>query len=95
MRSPEEEAGYTFVVYEQLRNLLDAIGDRPEVRRAVLYDNAAALYQRPGACLLYTSSTRTWIGENEGEEVLASTVSDGITPSPRFPMNFRRAQRKH
>ena len=48
-RSPEEEAGYTFVVYEQLRNLLDAIGDRPEVRRAVLYDNAAALYQRPGA----------------------------------------------
>lgn len=50
-RSPEEEAGYTFIVYEQLRNLLDAIGDRPEVRRAVLYDNAAALYQRPGAAL--------------------------------------------
>lgn len=42
---PHEEAGYTFFLYEQLKIMLDVIGDDERVRKAVFYDNARTIYR--------------------------------------------------
>ncbi|HWQ07047.1 MAG TPA: amidohydrolase family protein [Feifaniaceae bacterium] len=41
---PEDEAGYTFFIYEQLKTTLDFIGDNEEKKQAVFYDNAKRVY---------------------------------------------------
>ena len=41
---PEQEANYTFVVYEQLNNLLNVINGDQDLLRAVFLENAAAVY---------------------------------------------------
>jgi predicted TIM-barrel fold metal-dependent hydrolase len=42
---PQDEAGYTYVIYEQLNSLLNALGENNAVKQAVFYDNAAAVYR--------------------------------------------------
>lgn len=41
---PADEPNYTFFVYEQLNNILNLIGGRPEVKQAVFFDNARSVY---------------------------------------------------
>lgn len=43
-RHPENEPNYTFFVYEQINNLLNVIGDDPEKKQAVFFENARNVY---------------------------------------------------
>jgi predicted TIM-barrel fold metal-dependent hydrolase len=47
---PEQEAEYTFFIYEQLNSLLNAIGGSESVLEAVFGRNAQAVYQPFGGC---------------------------------------------
>lgn len=42
-KSPEEEAGYTFIAYRQMNNLLDALGSDRTAKERIFYANADAL----------------------------------------------------
>ncbi|MEA5047283.1 MAG: amidohydrolase family protein [Eubacteriales bacterium] len=42
---PEEEANYTFIIYEQLNNLLDALDGDEAMKQAIFHDNALNVYQ--------------------------------------------------
>lgn len=39
-KSPEEEGKYVFILYLQLKNLLDAIGDNEALKQKIFYENA-------------------------------------------------------
>ncbi len=41
---PEDESTYTFFVYEQLKNILDRIGDNEAMKQAIFFDNAKSVY---------------------------------------------------
>ena len=41
---PEDEAGYTFFVYEQINNILDRIGENDSMKQAVFFENAKSVY---------------------------------------------------
>lgn len=41
---PEDEPNYTFFVYEQLKNMLDLIGDDEEKKKAIFFENAKRVY---------------------------------------------------
>ena len=40
----ENEESYTFFIYEQLKCMLDAIGENEEIKNAIFYDNAISVY---------------------------------------------------
>ena len=43
---PQEEQGYTYFLYEQLRNILDVLGDDRGILQALFHDNAVRVYGR-------------------------------------------------
>lgn len=42
-KSPAEEAGYPLIFYQQLKNLLDAIGEQQDVKNRIFYENASKI----------------------------------------------------
>ncbi len=42
---PEEEDSYTYIIYEQINNLLNAAGENQEMIQAIFHDNALQVYQ--------------------------------------------------
>ena len=44
---PEDEAGYTYFIYEQINNILTALGGDREKVSDVFYNNADSLYKKP------------------------------------------------